>query len=146
MSSKELDLQRALAEQPERTLVEAGIHTALINSLPYETGGEPIVIVSMSKNTGKDLRPFIVAARGEQYMKWVIFSAVKDIHKWGAGYWSDRFYFVHDVIENISTLPIEDQTFIKLMISPAGMAEILQLNEKDLRKTIWQKVRSFFSR
>lgn len=142
--SRKPTLEEVLANQPEEKVIQAGIHTALVNSLPLNTGGEPIVIVSMSKNIGKELRPYIVEARGEQYMKWVIFSAVKDIHKWGAGYWSDRFYFVHDVIENLSTLSPEDQTFVRLMVSPAGMAEILQLNEKDVKKSLWQKITGVF--
>lgn len=145
MTKGQFDMSKALDEQPEQKVIEAGIHTALVNSLPHDTGGEPIVIVSMSKGIGKELRPYIVQARGEQYMKWVIFSAVKDIHKWGAGYWSDRFYFVHDVIENLATLSPQDQTFIKLMISPAGLAEILQLKEKDVKRTLWQKIKGFFS-
>lgn len=133
-----------LGSQPKKDEIYAGIHTALVNSLPNDTGGEPIVIVGMSKNIGKDLRPYIVEARGEKYMKWVIFSAVKDIHKWGAGYWSDRFYFMHDVLENIKTLDPKDQTFIRLMVEPTGLAEILQLTEKDVKRTWWQRLTGIF--
>lgn len=130
------DLMRG---QPEEEVFDAGIHTQLINSLPRNPS-EPFVIVGMDKKVGRVLRPFIVEARGENYMKWVVISAVHDIHKWGAGIWSDRFYFMREVIENLDKLAPNDQTFIRMLITPAGMAEILQIRSQDIKVSWWKRL------
>lgn len=138
--NEEPSFEDLLAAQPEQVKIDAGQYTTVLNTLPINPS-EPFVIVAMDKDIAKHLKPYIVQLRGDQYMKWVVISAVHGIHKWGAGLWSDRFVFLPEVIEQIETLDEKDRLFIRALLTPAGMAEILRIRREDIKASLWERMR-----
>lgn len=139
MSDRLPTFDELLNQQQEYTPA-SGPHARMINSMPLQPC-EKFAVVCMSSKEFPAIRKDVKEFRGEDYTKWIVFTTAKDIHAWGAGKWSDAFYFSNEALAHFRDLPEPDANFIQLMVGGTTTAEFLQLDKpKGFNKPWWKRV------
>ncbi len=120
----------------EKTVViprDASEDEAVIYSMPVKLD-DLVCVVGLDQDHANRMWHLVKDIKGAEYATMVIPKAVVGITEWGAGYWSDVFFFSPHIFKQFGSVHESDQKFIRAIVSQEPLSKTLGLDTQLAKK------------